>query len=87
MKKEELIVGRWYELYTRKNRWIFKLSDHQELDYLPASKCCTPHDGYRSKNKSYMGLEYRNKIAFANMEEVYKFFPEEKLTEVTYELW
>lgn len=83
----ELIIGRWYELYTDKNRWIFKLSDHQNLDTLPNSKACTPHDNYVVRNKGHMGYQYRNKITFANMEEVYKFFPEEISTETTYELW
>lgn len=83
----ELIVSRWYELHTNVQKWIFKLSDHQDLDTIPVNKVGTPHDGYRSGGRNNWGKEYRNKIAFANMEEVYGLFPEEKPTEVTYELW
>jgi hypothetical protein len=86
MKKEDLIVGRWYELQHRE-KWLFKLSNHQSLELLPTSKCCTPHDGYKSNNAGHLGIEYRNKIKYADMEEVYKFFPEERPIETTYELW
>lgn len=83
----ELIVGRWYELYTYNDRFIFKLSDHQNLNTIPVIKACTPHDNYVVRCKGYMGPQYRDKITFANMEEVYKFFPEEITIEPTYELW
>lgn len=84
----ELIVGKWYELYTDTQRWIFKLSNHEKnLNNLPNSKACTPHDGYIVRYKSYFGNKYMDKIKFANMEEVYRFFPEERPEETTYELW
>lgn len=42
----ELIVGKWYEVHTDIERWLFKLSDHENLNALPVSKACTPHDNY-----------------------------------------
>lgn len=83
----ELIVGKWYEVHTDEQRWIFKLSDHKDLNSLPVSKACTPHDNYIVRNKGHLGSQYMENVKYANMEEVYRFFPEERPKEPTYELW
>lgn len=82
----ELIVGKWYEINIPE-KWLFKLSDHKNLKYLPNNKACTPHDNYITRTEGYMGSEYMENIKYANMEEVYKFFPEERPIETIYELW
>lgn len=79
-------VGKWYEVNIPE-KWIFKLSDHRDLKELPCTKSCTPEDGYKNIAQSHMGNDCLKQIKPANMEEVYKFFPEEKPKKTTYELW
>jgi hypothetical protein len=85
----ELIINKWYECYDDEDKWIFKLenSSNKNLLNLPFSLAGTPLDGYISKN-GFIGSDFKD-LNFADMEEVYKLFPKEKILQFNkiYELW
>ncbi|MBC7088763.1 MAG: hypothetical protein H5T96_09915, partial [Tissierellales bacterium] len=78
----ELVVGEWYEVKPNAERWIFKF--HSLTDGgIFNSKSATPDDGYISKrmegNIRSLSCNIQD-CKPANMEEVYKLFPEERKT-------
>lgn len=80
----KLIRGNWYEANATYDRWIFKFVKMVNNKYW-TSKACTPKDNY--KFNSLGTIENLSNLIPANMEEVYKFYPEEKLLNKSYELW
>lgn len=75
----KLIQGNWYEGENPYGRWLFKFDKLEGKKYWN-TKACTPHDNYITYDEGYLGILV-NTIKPANMEEVYKFFPEEKQEE------
>lgn len=76
-KEPELIEGNWYEGIGKEssNRWLFKYkSGPDKYGTMTNFNSCTPIDGYISHG----GTNRYKDIKPANMEEVWKFFPEEK---------
>src|SRR5690606_15803994 len=73
--EEELIHGNWYESQSNGIRWVFKFNKMEGKEYW-MTKGCTPIDNYKTNSSSYL-YDIKD-IKPANMEEVYKFFPEEK---------
>lgn len=79
LKPEDLVEGQWYELNTS-IRWIVKFkSMHGRA--ITTSKCSTPHDNYTDKFGG--GISTYSNLKHANMEEVYRLFPEERPEEVS----
>lgn len=84
MNLTELIHGNWYEGQSYE-RWIFKFNRIENATCFWSTLACSPIDGYKVKYSS----KFINLVNLkpANMEEVYKFFPEEKQKKTIYELW
>lgn len=76
-QKHELIEGNWYELFSS-NRWIFKYAKTDKDGTICNYLCCTPEDGYVSSGSGNTGWITYKDVKPANMDEVYKYFPEEK---------
>ncbi len=82
MKYEELIPGRWY--YGQSDYyWLFKFIRMEDGPY--TNKACTPVDGYTTKSGgAWSNIKI---IGEGNMEEVYKFFPEEREILENYQIY
>lgn len=79
-EENTLIVGNWYELNIG-NKWIFKFNRFEPPNKLGCTKSGTPHDNYNDRTGGYCkGTPEQCKLA--DMEEVYKLFPEEKPVEL-----
>lgn len=77
LEPEDLVEGQWYEGFTI-YKWLFKFESLRNND-IKTRKCCTPHDGY--KDLTFGGISPIKQIKLANLEEVYKYFPEERPVE------
>jgi hypothetical protein len=84
----DLIKNKWYECLSQETKWIFKFSNSKKynLSKFPCSKAGTPKDRYTTRNLGYMGSYIKN-VQFADIEEVYKLFPEEKPKFIIIEIW
>lgn len=76
----ELVVGNWYELHVNDERWIFKFLEFKKPNEVwNTGLSATPDDNCvnRSKVSGYLTGKLEN-CKPADMEEVYRLFPEER---------
>lgn len=82
-KEPQLIEGQWYECLLDRQKWIYQYKYLSGRHLLNGSKtshsrCCKVGESPQKGDNHITNDKYITNVKPANMEEVYKYFPEER---------
>lgn len=80
LNPEDLVEGQWYKFkeYGERYEWIFKFKALYDKGFKTYKHICTDYTFKSISDKALSNTNKNNKFLNIDLEEVYKYFPEEK---------